>query len=175
MRFTPKSDEELSNVWNSDWYEGVIEEAEEKQSSKGTDMLVLGVRVYGHEGRTKKLPDYIVEAVAFKLKHLAEAASLSAQYESGELHASQLINKKVGVKLRIEIDKTGQYPDKNVIADYRPLQAAKPAVRQAPAGTPVNKQRAADKAAEEVGDDGIPFLWLAPFIGTVAAAIGSIV
>lgn len=155
MRFQPKSDEELNNVWLADWYAATIESAEEKQSQSGNDMLALVVRVYGNGGQAKVLKDYLLEAVGGKLKHCCEAAGKLDRYQSGELTARDLMNANVEVKLKIKIDKTGEYPDKNEISDYRALKPDAP--KAAPIGVPVAKQNAAKKAAVQAGDEEIPF------------------
>lgn len=147
MRVTPKTDEELSNVWNGGWYPATIENAVEGLSSKNAAMLTLTVKAYDNEnGRSKELKDYIVDAVAYKVKHACEACGLLGDYERGHVDPQKMVSVNLEVKLGIEQDKTGQYPDKNKIIDYRAASKSQPAANK-PTGVPVQQQRQAAKAA----------------------------
>lgn len=147
MRVTPKTDEELSNVWNAGWYPATIENAVEATSSKGAEMLVVTVRSYDNDsGRSKEIKDYIVDAVAYKVKHICEACGVLSDYERGVVDPQKLVSVNVEVKLGISQDKTGQFPDKNQITDYREASKAQP-VSSKPVGVPVQQQRQAAKAA----------------------------
>jgi hypothetical protein len=81
--------------------------------------LPLRVKVYKDSGASQNIFDYVSPAwMEFKLRHLAEACNLLAEYEQGEMEAYKLIGKTGQCKVNISVDKAGQYPDKNGIADY---------------------------------------------------------
>lgn len=120
MRFTPKTEKEIQeeNLLPIGTYDFEIYRTEDKVSSGGNDMIELGLRVYGTDGSTKFVTDYLLESMAFKLRHASEACGLLAKYESGTLEAQDFLNKTGQAKIKIQSDKTGKYSDKNVVADY---------------------------------------------------------
>ncbi len=167
MKFTPKSDEQIAKeeagrmLWEKGVYSyEIIErvtfgtntiETTDKKSAAGNDMLVLVVKIFNDDGRESVVIDYITEAVSFKLKHLAYANGLGSQYDGGELHARDFIGKcgkaKIGVsKGKKKDDGSGNYPDKNSIADYL-VEGESDALGFPPPGHPVNAPI----------DDTIPF------------------
>jgi hypothetical protein len=74
--------------------------------------------VYEQNGNYRFIRDYLLESMAFKLRHAAEACGLLDKYESGQLMASDFEGKEFRVKVAIKKDKTGQYSDQNSIKDY---------------------------------------------------------
>ncbi|CAK9249805.1 unnamed protein product [Sphagnum jensenii] len=56
---------------------------------------------------------------AFQLRSCAEAFGVLEQYKSGTLSEDDLKGRTGFVKLGVQVDKEGVYPDKNVIADFR--------------------------------------------------------
>ena len=137
MRFTPRSEDEIAsaNLWPAGEYDFEIHNAEDTESKAGNDMTKLTVHVHDSEGQYKTVFDYLVdtEGGAYKIRHFAEATGLLPQYERGELMADEMIGRTGRCKLNVQKDKTGQYPDKNGIADYlkskTPSAAPKPAAR----------------------------------------------
>lgn len=130
MRFTPKSEAEIAaeNLWQPGEYGfEIIERVTfgtkeyttiDTLSKNNADMIRLVVKLYNTEGQFQTLIDYLMEAVPGKLRHAAEACGLLSQYETGTLQAEQFIGKTGFLKLKIEKDKNGQYPDKNAVQDY---------------------------------------------------------
>lgn len=154
MRVTPKTDEELSNVWNGGWYPATIENAVETKSKKGADMIVVTLKVYDNDsGRSKEIKDYIVDAVAYKVKHICDACGVLADYEKQIVNPAKLVSVNVEVKLKITQDDTGTYPDKNEVTDYRAARNSQP-VSDKPTGVSAQQQRQAKKSAP---DQDVPF------------------
>jgi hypothetical protein len=159
VKFSPKSEEELRaeaekrGAWPNGVYDAEIVSAEEKISSKGNDMIEMTLNVY-HEDTQRQMKDWLVEAMAFKLRHCCEAAGLSAAYEAGTLDAWQLESKAVKVKLTTEtyIGTDGVSRKRNKIADYVTTEPAHAPARTAASAPP----RPATKPADPFGDD-IPF------------------
>lgn len=120
MRFTPKTEQEIqeANLLPEGKYDFEVIAAEEKQSAKGNDMIVVTIAIYQNGNRKTNVFDYLLESMAFKLRHFCQNTGLIEKYESGELTADDCIGKTGLCKIKIQKDKSGNYPDKNVIADY---------------------------------------------------------
>ena len=153
MRFEPKSEKDIAEggLLPLGNYDFEVQEAEEKVSKTGNDMIELKMRVYDNEGQGRTIFDYLVstDGGAYKIRHFAYAVGLGESYERGELQASNLHGCTGKAKVFIKKDKSGQYPDRNAIADYLPPANGS----TAPNNTAV--PRPPYKAAEL--DDDIPF------------------
>jgi hypothetical protein len=150
MRFTPKTDKEIAemNLWPAGEYPFEITEAENTTSKSGNEMIRLKLRVFNEDGGYKFVDDYLLESIAHKLRHAAEATGNLSNYENGELQDYMLKDKSGVLKLGIEKDKSGQYPDKNKVVDYVvDKEARSNGVSSAPAR----------QAAPAELDDEIPF------------------
>lgn len=120
MKFTPKSDKELAEerLLPEGTYGFEISGGEDKKSKAGNDMIELTVRVFKPDGTFLLVTDYLMEAILYKVSHAAKACGLEDKYNSGTLHVEDFIGKTGELKLAIQKDKNGQYPDKNVVKDY---------------------------------------------------------
>lgn len=122
MRFQPKTEKEVAEagLLAKGTYDFEVTEASEKQSKAGNDMVELIVAVYDAEGRSRKIFDWLVDSdgSAYKIRHFAESTDMLAQYEKGELRSMDMVGKTGKCAVIIKKDKTGEYPDKNAIADY---------------------------------------------------------
>jgi hypothetical protein len=124
MRFNPKSDSELNNYGFLD--EGIynfeVTEAKDRVSKNGNDMIEVKLKVWSKEGKEHIVFDYLLEAMAFKLKHFADTAGLAAKYEAGELSADDCLGKCGKVEIFLQPGNMrpegGYYPDKNSVKDY---------------------------------------------------------
>jgi hypothetical protein len=120
MRFTPKSDKELAEekLAPEGEYGFEVSGAVDKQSKAGNDMIELTLRIYKPDGNFFLLSDYLMEAMLYKISHACRACGIYEKYESGNLVAEDFIGKTGRLKLGIQKDKTGQYPDRNAVKDY---------------------------------------------------------
>lgn len=143
MRFTPKTEEEIAaeNLLQPGEYGFTVMEAEDTQSKAGNDMMKVKLEVFAPDGGTRHVYDYLLEKMAFKLRHFAATVGRMADYERGELSADAVVGRSGLV--RIEIEPAGDYPAKNVVKDY--VVAPKP-----PANQPAAQQA-------ETDGDGLPF------------------
>lgn len=153
MKFTPKSEDEIRaeaekrGAWPPGVYDAEITSAIEKLSKAGNDMIELTLQVYHPEdGATRQVFDWVLEAVAYKLRHCCEAAGLSAAYEAGSLEAWQLEGKSVKVKLGIDAKAEIK---RNKIMDYVVSS-------DAPHVQPTRAAAAAAKPSDPFGES-IPF------------------
>lgn len=119
MNFQPKSEDELQSLLKEDTYEFEVIDAKEKPSkSSGADMIELKLAIWVGEKIRCYLFDYLMESVAFKLRHCCDACGLLDKYQSGSLDAAMFIGRTGKAKIIIQKDKNGKYPDKNTIKDY---------------------------------------------------------
>lgn len=146
LAFKPKTEKELSTIAPAGQYEFQVLEAEDRESKSGNPMIYLKLGVFNGDAMRWHISDYLVTAMEAKLRHFADTTGLLARYESGQLAAQDCVGRAGRVKLGIEQDKDGKYPDKNVVKDYV-LRPAKPLPGAVAAATP---------AAAEPPDD-VPF------------------
>ncbi len=122
MQTTPKTRKEINDeaLWPKGIYGFEVVSAEEKTSSKGNEMIEIQLVVSDDQNRTRKLRDWIMDAMPEKQLNFCEAGGLMKQYESGNISARDCIGVTGYLKLVIQEDKTGQYPAKNSVANYVP-------------------------------------------------------
>jgi len=127
MRVQPKTEEEIqtANLLPDGKYGFVISDAKETISKAGNEMIVLTVRVYKDDGGFILVTDYLMESMAFKLRHACEATGLLGDYDAGELNADNFVGKEGFLKIKTQPAK-GEYGPKNVIADYIVGEGFKP-------------------------------------------------
>lgn len=121
IKFKPKTEKELAeaNLWPKGDYAFEILEAEEAEDKNGNGMFKLKVKVFKDNGASQNIFDYVSGAwMEYKLRHLAEACGMLADYENGEMNAYELVGKTGFCKVGVSADKSGQYPDRNGINDY---------------------------------------------------------
>lgn len=121
MNFTPKKDEELHSsfeLFPKGEYDFDVVKAEEQTSSKGNEMIKLEIDIYDPNGRKSRVFDYLLESVAYKLKHFCITTGLTTEYEAGNLTAEMCLNRSGRCMIGIQQDKTGKYDDKNIVKDY---------------------------------------------------------
>jgi hypothetical protein len=120
MKFAPKTEEEIvsENLLPIGIYPFEVFEALDQVSKSNNEMIKLSIKVWDAEGGEHFLYDYLLESMAFKLRHAAAACGLLERYESGVLNAEDFVKKTGSLKVAIKKDKTGQYPDQNSVADY---------------------------------------------------------
>lgn len=121
MKFQPKTEKQIieEGLLPAGVYGFEVYEATDKTSKTGNDMIELKLRLFDDEGNSRGMvTDYLLEKLAYKLRHAAVACDLESNYENGDLAAIDFSGKIGEVKIRVQEDKTGQYPAKNVVADY---------------------------------------------------------
>lgn len=131
MKFTPKTEAELAEegLFPAGTYDFDILEAEDTYSkASGKDMIKLKLKVYGPNGRTQQVWDYIGEWALYKVSNLCKAIGLKDEYDAGELKAADMEGRSAKVKLAVE--PAGEWPAKNTAKDYLP--AVSPASEPAP-------------------------------------------
>lgn len=146
MRFTPKTDEELQTALLCDpgVYQFQVMDAKSKVSKSGNDMIELNIKYWDIHGKERLVFDYLLESMAYKLKHFCKSVGLLAEYESGAIDHLSLLGKCGQLEIDIQPERAkeggGYWPPKNVVKDY----------------IVSDKVQEVKKAANEFNDD-IPF------------------
>lgn len=138
MKFQPKTEKQIAEegLLPAGVYGFEVMEAKDAVSKSSNDMIVLKLRLFDKEGNScGAVTDYLLETIAYKLRHAAVACGLQGSYEAGSLVSSEFIGKTGEVKIRITKDKNGQFSDQNTVADY---VIKKEANGEPPADHPVN-------------------------------------
>jgi hypothetical protein len=152
VKFHPKTEAEIAStgLWPPGEYDFEVKDAAEETSSAGNEMIKLQLSVYNQAGERITVFDYLVhtQKSAYKVRHFAEATGMLLQYERGDMDAIDCVHKAGRCKIAIKKDNTGQYPDKNSVADY--VKAAARVASPPPA-------RARQPAPAGDIDDEIPF------------------
>ena len=119
MRFTPKSQEEIDaeNLLPKGEYDFEIIKAEDKVSKSGNEMIEINMKVFKPDGGFQFVRDYLMEKMAFKLRHFCESIGQLEEYNAGQLQASNLVGACGVVKIDIEPASNG-YAAKNTAKDY---------------------------------------------------------
>lgn len=134
MDFQPKTEKQIleEGLFPIGEYSFEILEAVEAVSKRGNQMIKLTLNVQNDQGGGITIFDYLMAAMPLKLRRCAEACNLLHKYDEGHLDAFDLQGKTGLLKLSVEQDKTGQYPDKNIVNEYLVKDAAQTKESQAP-------------------------------------------
>jgi hypothetical protein len=123
MTYTPKSEEQLAKegLLPEGTYDFEVIETSDRPSKKGNDMFMLKFRVFGHDGESRIVWDYIVLGTNFgerKLRNAAAACGLLEIYATGELTDRTFMG-ATGKALIRQQDGTPDFPmPKNVVGEY---------------------------------------------------------
>lgn len=157
MRFAPKTEKEIaeSNLLPEGTYSFEVTEAVDYVSKKGNEMIKMFVKVYKPDGTSISVTDYLAEAMLYKVLHFCQATGLEELYHSGEIQSDSegRIQEFIGKtgELKLGIQKSDDYPDRNTIKDYVVGEAKK-------ANKAAAKKQANMDAQKPVEiDDEIPF------------------
>ena len=118
MRFQPKTEHEIAmaNIWPDGDYDFSCVEANDRISKKGSEMIEVKLRVFSSNGNESVVFDFLLEAMAHKLRHFCESTGLLSVYDRGDLTASDCIGRN-GI-CRLGSETGGKYRPKNVVTDY---------------------------------------------------------
>lgn len=121
MRVTPKSEAEIAseNLLTAGIYDFEVVKAEDQVSkASGNDMIKLTLHVYDADGTEHLVFDYLLDAMAAKLRHAAEVFGMLAKYERGALISDEMVGKTGKVNIIVRKNKDPQYADQNAVKDY---------------------------------------------------------
>lgn len=127
FKFTPKTEDELSELLAEGEAGFEIIKAEYKISRKNKPMFVLKLRVWDVNGEEGTIDDYLTldESSKFgmrKLKHLYESIGLKAVYESGSADIADFESRsgklRLGIQKNRKDDDGKPLPQRNCVWDY---------------------------------------------------------
>ena len=144
MEFEPKTEQEIAeaNLIPKGEYPFEIIEAVDTKSKQGNSMIKIVNGVFLPSGKMRKVVDYLVTKMEFKLRHFCDCVGLLPQYQNGTLCANDCRGRTGTCRIDIK-PATDGYPPKAEIKDYV-IRPAKPLGEQEP-----------DPA--KVPDDDLPF------------------
>lgn len=122
MKFTAKTDKEIGSMGllpKGEYDFEVSKATDEISKEKGNEMIKLTLGVYSISGDKVTVLDYILEAMAYKLKHFCDAVGLAKEYAEGHITADMCVNRSGRCKVGIEPE-TEKYSAKNTVKDYLP-------------------------------------------------------
>lgn len=151
MKFNSMTKEQIQNLnlMQPGIYNFQVTDALDQKSKNGNDTIKLILKVWDNDGKERVIFDYLVDVAAFhyKLRNFAETSGILDKYDYGNIDADDCKNKSGKLKIIIQKDKTGQYPDKNAVADY--IMAKGIVIKPAETG--------ADSSMPVEFDDDVPF------------------
>lgn len=151
MKITPKTEKQIEEemLFAAGNYEVEVIKCEEQVSKGGNAMLKLMLRVYMPDGTTRTMFDYLLEAMAFKLRHFMVSAGMEDKYNQGDVTSDDLMGAMVLAEIGIKPAKDG-YAAQNNITDYMPIKRSGAAAtsRVGPVGSVVGSA---------IKDEDIPF------------------
>lgn len=124
MRFAPKTEQELQvmTLLEPGAYQFQVSTATNERSKSGNEMIKLTLNIWDKKGNAHFIYDYLLEAMATKLRHFCESTGLIDKYEIGEINPIDCMNRQGYVDLIIQegkIKNNGErYPNRNVVKDY---------------------------------------------------------
>jgi hypothetical protein len=165
MRFTPRSASDIDAEqkvqaakfapWPSGVYDFEVMSAEDAVSRAGNDMIALELAVFNKSGERRTIRDWLMEAIAYKLRHAAEACGVVKLYDKGTLDAVDFVGKTGKLKLGVQPGQDG-YGPKNTVKDYVSDEADGRAEVRAQERQVTRSRPAAGPAPSDL-DDEIPF------------------
>lgn len=123
MKFNPLTEDELNQSFQllkDGEYDFTVFHAEEKISNQGKEYIFLKLQVWDDAGMERLI--FTNLALMKLLKHFCDVTGLGPNYQHGEVHASDCLNKSGRCLIVTEQGKAkpegGYYPDRNVVKDY---------------------------------------------------------
>jgi hypothetical protein len=120
MRVTPRTEADLAEekLWDIKISYGFqVLEATDQVSKSGNEMIKLKLLVFTDTGRERIMYDYLLDAMAHKVRHAAAATGLLASYEAEELQAHEFVGKTGSLKLGRRVNQQTGLPE-NTVVDY---------------------------------------------------------
>lgn len=159
MKFNPMSEDELNraSLLEEGVYPFEVIAASDEISKAGNEMIKLKLAVFGPNDQQAHIYDYLMEKIAFKLRHFCEVTGLLAKYEAGSLSELDCEGKSGFVKIKVE-PANGGYSAKNSVADYIKPAASSTAPMEFPRQlTPAESDKKHGLDSKALLDDDISF------------------
>lgn len=122
MKFEPMSEIQLKslNLIPEGEYQFEVVDANDTISKSGNEQIKLVLKIWDNDGKVRVIYDYLVPLtkMLYKVKHFCDSSGMSEKYEDGTLTSDDCIGRSGRLRLGIQVDKAGVYPDKNNVVDY---------------------------------------------------------
>jgi len=122
MLFTPKTEKEVSPLFERGDYKFKVIDALEKDDRNGNPMLQVKMQVFHNviPGKTNIVDLWLTNNPNFEflIRHFSYSIGLAESYEKGSLSPEQCIDRIGIVRLGISVDKNHKYPDRNKAVDF---------------------------------------------------------
>jgi|DEB0MinimDraft_6_1074348.scaffolds.fasta_scaffold02419_12 hypothetical protein len=158
MQFTPKKEEELGfNVFPAGTYPFQVTSAEDKVSKSGNEMIELKLYASSSDGSTTVVRDWLLEAMAAKLRHFCYGTGLGETYMNGSIDASfcQGVQGYVVLDRKPYTREDGTQGVKNVVKDYLKKDQWPASSKPKQASSAVTAS--ASPASEKPEEDDVPW------------------
>ena len=145
MQFQPKTDEQLADeaMLPEGVYDFTIDKATDTTSKKtGDPMIAVEMTLFSDKG-DRRIKDWLMEKMAWKLKHFAFSVGLGKEYEAGTLDATALVGRSGKVTLK-KGKPQGDFAPRNEVRDY-----VVPSEAEASTTKPANRVPAPTAGADE--------------------------
>lgn len=118
VKTNPKTEEQIREemLLPAGEYDFEVIKAEDKVSRNGNEMIKVELAVFRPNGSRQYVYDYLMEKMAFKLRHFCYAVGIGAQYEAGAVTATDCEG-RMG-RAALIVDTQPGYPPKNAVRDY---------------------------------------------------------
>ncbi len=125
MKTTPKTDQQLAeeSMLPAGEYDFSVVSAVEKISRKSreagypdADMIEVSLTVFGPNGE-RRVKDWLMDKVAYKIKHFAYAVGLGQDYENGGIDPHTLVG-RCGKLILKQGKPNGDFAPRNEVKDY---------------------------------------------------------
>ena len=160
MRFEPKTpeqlaEERLSRLLPEGWLPTFVISAKDDISKKGNDMWVIDNQfIHPHTSAIINVRDYVTNNMHEKIFGIAEAFGLKDKYQSGNIEASDLEEKRAYAFIKIRPAQNGYGPS-NMIGDYISEARYKEMMKNDENGSANHQPKSSTQGVKL--DDDIPF------------------
>ena len=121
MNFKPKTDEEIQAAMlipEGEKCFAEVKESVDHTSQEGKESIKLKLAIWEDVSIRTYIFVYLTPAFMLLFKHACIALIGKEKYESGNIQAHDFEDKSCDVIIGVKKDKTGKYPDKNIIKDF---------------------------------------------------------
>lgn len=135
-------------------YDATVINLEAKTSKSGNAMLVATLDVYGADGNSRTVQDYLLDTreAAWKLKRFCVA--IGHDYKSGALDEAEVSRQQPNIVVRIFTEEgKGDFEPRNRVRAYKPKLT--PTANSGGVGASAEAVKPA--GADAATDDGLPF------------------
>jgi hypothetical protein len=124
MRVTPRTEAQLQtiNLLPQGIYDFMVVGVSDKPSKAGNEMITLTLKVWDETGKEHEIKDYLLDALAYKVRHFAEATGLLDKYNAGNIDHNDCMGKTGRVEIIIQEgqlkDDGSRHANRNSVKDY---------------------------------------------------------